>query len=445
MTAERILALTSLPPRTHDAARQRACIQSWHQAGMEVYSFNHPAEIEVLSGHFDVNFVSVTDTTSSVFGRHYIPINAMLNFAHCESMPAMLINADIDLAISPWQLKRARWLSDGGMCYFIRHNYSVDPRRGVREPYGIDAFLLHGRDSRLFPESFLSMGQPYWDYWLPHTFAANDRPLVCVDHPLAFHHNHPRNWSWSNWHLCAIEFDRMHRLLGNNQSLQACLDVAARVRHAFDKRAVRLSPQPFEIRSWVERHFASPGPKTFLELGAHRGEDTAWMSRLPGVTIYAFEPDPRNQPPALPNVVLTRAAIASADGHGPFITSDVGWGREWTYSSSIKQPKNHLQRYPVTFGKSIDVQMTTLDTFCGAHGFANIDFIWADIQGAEGDMIQGGTRTLNSTRYLYTEYSDDELYEGQASLKDITDMLPDFRVLELWQDDVLLENTRLSR
>ena len=53
-------------------------------------------------------------------------------------------------------------------------------------------------------------------------------------------------------------------------------------------------------------------------------------------------------------------------------------------------------------------------------------------------------RTLQRTRYLYTEYSGDELYEGQATLAEILALLPDFRVLELWPEDVLLENRSLQ-
>ena len=53
--------------------------------------------------------------------------------------------------------------------------------------------------------------------------------------------------------------------------------------------------------------------------------------------------------------------------------------------------------------------------------------------------------TFHNICYLYTEYSDDELYEGQVTLRDIVKMLPDFVILELWPDDnVLLKNTRLS-
>ena len=88
--------------------------------------------------------------------------------------------------------------------------------------------------------------------------------------------------------------------------------------------------------------------------------------------------------------------------------------------------------------------MIALDSFCRQQGLDRIDFIWADIQGAEGEMVRGGMQALERTRYLYTEYSDDELYENQASMREILELLPDFRVLELWPDDVLLENRRLK-
>jgi FkbM family methyltransferase len=205
-----------------------------------------------------------------------------------------------------------------------------------------------------------------------------------------------------------------------------------------------LSAQRSTIRDWVQKRFSYRGPKLFLELGAHDGSDTAWMAALPDVVIHAFEPDPRNHPPPLANVVLTRAAVSDRDGRIPFILSDTGWGQPWTYSSSIRQPKNHLRRYPVTFGETIEVDSVSLDCYAGHHGLNIVDFIWADIQGAEGDMIEGARKLLSRTRYLYTEYSDEELYQGQATLKEICRMLPEFRVIELWPDEVLLKNRSME-
>ena len=69
----------------------------------------------------------------------------------------------------------------------------------------------------------------------------------------------------------------------------------------------------------MRQTFGLPGPKLFLELGSHRGTDTAWLAQLPGVVLHAFEPDPRNRqsPPA--NVTVHRAAIADVDGRGELI------------------------------------------------------------------------------------------------------------------------------
>ncbi|MGM4884385.1 MULTISPECIES: FkbM family methyltransferase [unclassified Rhizobium] len=67
----------------------------------------------------------------------------------------------------------------------------------------------------------------------------------------------------------------------------------------------------------------------------------------------------------------------------------------------------------VRFDRPISVETRRLDDWCGEAGLENIDVIWMDVQGAEADVIAGGNQILSRTRYIYTEYSDQELYEGQ--------------------------------
>jgi 2-O-methyltransferase len=445
MTQDRFFALTSIAPAPGRAVVQKRCVQSWQDAGLQVLSFNHPSEMASLESFDNVEFVSVTNeafaaTPLNTDGRFYVPIKVMLNWAAAHDAVALIINSDIELRLPQWALNRMRWLSDDGLCYFVRYNHAGDATRAQVEPYGIDAFMLNGRNADLFPESSLSMGQPFWDYWLPYTLARNGRTIFSVESPVAFHRVHPQRWNWEDWHRCALEFDRVTGALEGDRSLQACHAMAHRTRQFFDGGKKLISREPMEIRQWVQHTFANHEPKMFLELGAHCGTDTVWMARLPAVTIHAFEPDPRNWPPPLPNVTLHRAAVADRDGTTPFILSQQGWGQEWTHSSSIRVPKNHLKRYPVTFGDTIEVSTFALDTFSRQRNLGVVDFIWADIQGAEAEMIRGGRETLARTRYLYTEYSDEELYEGQATLRDILELLPDFRVVELWPDDVLLKN-----
>jgi len=440
VAADRIHALTSLAPGPQAVATQREAIRSWRDAGLEVVSFNDPSEAAAIAASHDVRVVPTARTSASVFGRPYVPISTMLEWGAAADTPALVVNADIVLRLRPWELKRLRWTCDGGLCWLVRHNHEGDPSHARREMHGIDAFLLHGRDRAMLGESFLSMGQPFWDWWLPVAFAAAGRPLHAVEFPAAFHHSHPQRWSWHHWVRCALEFDRLTGALAAHGSPERCFANAWQVRRGIDARRRTVPPRPPAIRAWVERTFGSPGPKTFLELGAHDGSDTAWMASVPGVTVHAFEPDPRNRPPPRPNVVLNRAAVSDRDGRAPFLLSKTGWGVEWTHSSSLRRPKEHLHRYPVTFGETVEVETVALDTYRARAGLGAVDFVWADIQGAEGDMIRGGPATFARTRYLFTEYSDDELYEGQATLSDILAGLPGFRVVDLWEEDVLLEN-----
>jgi FkbM family methyltransferase len=191
-------------------------------------------------------------------------------------------------------------------------------------------------------------------------------------------------------------------------------------------------------------------PRVIFEIGAHIGTDTATLATLPGATVHAFEPDPRNNIPVLPNVIFNRAAVAAKTGTATFTPSAKRDAWDWTCSGSLRTPKEHLKSWPtVTFGEPITVPTITLDDYCREHGIGEIDCIWADVQGAEVDVIEGGRETLKRTRYLYTEFSWKELYEGQVNLDGILALLPGWRVVHVFPSpedygDVLLENTALA-
>jgi len=204
------------------------------------------------------------------------------------------------------------------------------------------------------------------------------------------------------------------------------------------------------IYAFIAKQFAGPENKTFFEIGAHIGSDTVNLARVPGVTVHAFEPDPRNDLPALPNVIFNRVAVSAQTGKASFVPSSKRGDWDWTCSGSLRAPKEHLTSWPtVTFGEPITVPTITLDDYCREHDIGVIDFIWADVQGAEVDMIAGGTEALKRTRYLYTEFSEKELYAGQINLDGILARLPGWRVVEVFPSpedyaDVLLENTSLA-
>jgi FkbM family methyltransferase len=196
---------------------------------------------------------------------------------------------------------------------------------------------------------------------------------------------------------------------------------------------------------------------TILEIGCNDGTDTLKFLRvLPQASIYCFEPDPRaiekfknKLGPEIERVKLFECAISSQNGQIQFHQSTGGdlhkHPHGWDLSGSIRQPKHHLKIHPsISFEDSISVNTCTLDDWSAENGIDQIDFIWMDVQGAEGDVIAGAQSILEKTRFLYTEYSNDELYEGQLSLKDLLSRLPSFDVVTRYPGDVLLRNRKLA-
>jgi FkbM family methyltransferase len=189
--------------------------------------------------------------------------------------------------------------------------------------------------------------------------------------------------------------------------------------------------------------------RVLLSLGSHKGypEVPFFLKNFPNAKIYCFEPDPRNLK-YLSNFKSDRCeiypvAIADHDGMIDFFQSYQNGVEDFSDSSSIHFPTGHIIKHPhVLFKKdSITVKCTTLDSWSSSNGIESIDLIWADLQGAEGDLIRGGMNILRATSYLYTEYSlDSELYESQMLLPEIMNALPFFTQIYKEEGNVLLQN-----
>jgi len=103
-----------------------------------------------------------------------------------------------------------------------------------------------------------------------------------------------------------------------------------------------------------------------------------------------------------------------------------------------------LEEMPrITFAAKQDVQIRRLDSVTRDLGLDKIDLIWADVQGAEADLICGARQTLKTTRYFFTEFSDRELYSGQINLRQMRALLPDFKLVKKLRHDVLFRNRNL--
>ena len=116
-----------------------------------------------------------------------------------------------------------------------------------------------------------------------------------------------------------------------------------------------------------------------------------------------------------------------------------GAAEGWDASGSIRAPTERIwETWPwLKFDKRIEVQCVRLDTWAASQHLDTIDFIWADVQGAEIDLIEGGRETLARTRWFYTEYLEKEYYQGQINLAKICGLLPEFELVEQWKIDAL--------
>ena len=100
--------------------------------------------------------------------------------------------------------------------------------------------------------------------------------------------------------------------------------------------------------------------------------------------------------------------------------------KSWSASSSIKKPLNHLNTFTsVEFDSPIKVESIKLDTWFKTQPDIDfIDFVWADVNGGEKELVKGGIDTFkNHVNYLYTEFSDNQMMEEQPTLNEILDIL----------------------
>lgn len=214
-----------------------------------------------------------------------------------------------------------------------------------------------------------------------------------------------------------------------------------------------MTPEAVEAIKFI---FDSCHNPIILEIGAADGTDTTdlyTLARTAGEPYYhAFEPDPRNvelfrKKAHLKNVMLNECAVSDHNGTALMYFSDgkhpnAGPGG-WSFSNTLKQPTGHYQRYGwVTFREPMPVGTVTLDSYYRAQLAHNrIDFIWADVNGAEREMIAGGRGALSRTCFLLTEFARSrELFKGQSTLWDLARLLPDWEPVIIYETDVLLKN-----
>jgi len=171
--------------------------------------------------------------------------------------------------------------------------------------------------------------------------------------------------------------------------------------------------------------------KTIIDIGANKGQFARGMLNVfPEAQIYCFEPLPE------PFKELSQWAEGQRNGKVTIFNLALGDMEETSEmfshiehnpsSSFLKTTKLCERFYPFTQKQtSIPVKLTSLDNWIKSlpNPLTPEILIKCDVQGYEDRVIRGGMETFSNAKACILEVNLDQLYENQATFKDISLLL----------------------
>lgn len=187
-----MIIISSLSPNHSNFLLQLEAVDSWVQFG-KCYSLNTAAEIEHLKPLYpEINFIETHRTLEAIFGKPFVSINALMDFAIELQEDLLIVNSDIILTALPA-------FHTNGLTILSRWDYTDhfgDARLFVA---GYDIFFIPKAFLKIFPPSIYSLGQTFWDHALPYRFIINNIPVYWPKDKCAFHKFHKTQWRFEHW------------------------------------------------------------------------------------------------------------------------------------------------------------------------------------------------------------------------------------------------------
>lgn len=214
-----ISVYTSISPNHINIDNQIIAVKSWLQYDLNVYSLNTPEEITILKPIFpeQVNFIPFGKTTKHIFGKSCICINDMMHhFQYNDNDILVLINSDIILNTTKEFIEKLSKLSNICIPIAHRNDYTIDFIKNKKYNFGFDVFFINRKFINIFPPSMYSMGQTWWDYWIPYTAIKNKTPVFNISEPFAFHKEHPIQYNIKDWIKMTEYFKWENNIPDNN-------------------------------------------------------------------------------------------------------------------------------------------------------------------------------------------------------------------------------------
>lgn len=172
-----------------------------------------------------------------------------------------------------------------------------------------------------------------------------------------------------------------------------------------------------------------PRNPKILDAGSYLGKESILMSQIwPDSTVYSFEPVPDIYSRLVfntrkyKNIKTYNLALSNYTGTSEMILSQFPHSNTaalTSMSSSLRNPKKHLEYSKVKFNKKVIVPVTTLDNWAKENKVDHIDFLWLDLQGSELDVLKASPEILKKVRAIFIEVDFVEVYEGQPLYEEV--------------------------
>ena len=164
-----------------------------------------------------------------------------------------------------------------------------------------------------------------------------------------------------------------------------------------------------------------------FDVGANVGYYTLMLAqRAKRGSVHAFEPVPLNfhilntnvLANKLRNVIVNNCAVGDGEGTTEFVVAT-----DAAYSSMVDTRRKSI-------AERIVVPVVTLDSYCASHGIERIDFIKADVEGAEGQVVRGAAGLLadkdRRPRLIMLELHEPMLQRYRSSVDNIVRTLQSY-------------------
>lgn len=170
----------------------------------------------------------------------------------------------------------------------------------------------------------------------------------------------------------------------------------------------RAGNLPRQIDLWVDFKKHNPKPGVIFDIGANVGLFSQAAARtFPGAAIYAFEPVSGTFSTLLKNtkgisqIHPYQYAFGEKSGNVTMhLREQSGWN---SLSSGLNTPANSI-------GRSENVTVNTVDSFCSTNKISFIDLLKTDTEGFDNFVLLGARRMLEESRVgaVYSEITFSE-------------------------------------